>query len=265
MSTLEQAIALAAKSHEGQKDRYGRTYILHPLRMMMKMDTETEMVAAVLHDIIEDCNVSLDDIRNVGFSEEVVGALDYLTRRRRESYQKYIARSLQKSDRAEGEDCRSRGQHGFEKNRNDPLEGTLPARTILPSLEKTKGQRGVTFVGLFHVDQFLRLFTQIGDLLKTNLILKFFDLRCYVQKLPAYFRSVHVAVGGKYNQILEPISVREEFPQPQFILLKYFFGHRRNKFPVQDIPGQFLISLLLLDFHNPLSSSLLRTRVDVTS
>ena len=94
MSTLEQAVALAAKSHEGQKDKFGRTYILHPLRIMMQMESETEMIAAVLHDVVEDCDVSLEDLRTKGFSAEVLNAVDCLTHKQGESYGKYIDRCL---------------------------------------------------------------------------------------------------------------------------------------------------------------------------
>jgi (p)ppGpp synthase/HD superfamily hydrolase len=94
MSSLEQAIALAAISHQGQKDKSGATYILHPLRVMMKMHTETEMIVAVLHDVIEDCGITLDDLRKQGFSEEVIQALDCVTRRRGESYKNFTSRSL---------------------------------------------------------------------------------------------------------------------------------------------------------------------------
>jgi (p)ppGpp synthase/HD superfamily hydrolase len=58
MSTLERAIALAATVHSGQRDKAGAPYILHPLRMMMKMTTVETQMAAVLHDVVEDCGRS---------------------------------------------------------------------------------------------------------------------------------------------------------------------------------------------------------------
>jgi (p)ppGpp synthase/HD superfamily hydrolase len=54
MATLEDAISLAAQAHKGQKDKAGAPYLLHPLRMMMRMNTEAAMMAAVLHDVVED-------------------------------------------------------------------------------------------------------------------------------------------------------------------------------------------------------------------
>ena len=75
MATLERAIALAAQAHEGQVDKAGAPYILHPLRMMLSVDTPEARVAAVLHDVVEDTPVSLEELRVEGFSEAVIGAV----------------------------------------------------------------------------------------------------------------------------------------------------------------------------------------------
>ena len=93
MSTLEHAIALAAKAHEGQKDKAGEPYILHPLRMMLKLNTREERIAAVLHDIVEDCGWSLDRIRAEGFSERVIGAVEAVTKRPGEDYDDFVMRA----------------------------------------------------------------------------------------------------------------------------------------------------------------------------
>ncbi len=55
MSTLERAITIAATAHAGQIDKAGAPYILHPLRVMLRVTTEAERITAVLHDVIEDC------------------------------------------------------------------------------------------------------------------------------------------------------------------------------------------------------------------
>lgn len=52
--TLEAAIAIAVRAHEGQRDKAGQPYILHPLRVMMKVETLDERIVAILHDVIED-------------------------------------------------------------------------------------------------------------------------------------------------------------------------------------------------------------------
>ena len=82
--TLERAIAIAAEAHAGQKDRAGAPYILHPIRLMIQMDSESAMMAAVLHDVVENSVWTLDDLRKEGFSNEVLNAVDSLTHRDKE-------------------------------------------------------------------------------------------------------------------------------------------------------------------------------------
>jgi (p)ppGpp synthase/HD superfamily hydrolase len=92
---LDKAIHIAATAHEGQKDKAGQPYILHPLRVMFSRRNETERICAVLHDVIEDTDVSLDDLRNSGFSQEVLDALEALTKRNGENYEDFIDRVIE--------------------------------------------------------------------------------------------------------------------------------------------------------------------------
>jgi (p)ppGpp synthase/HD superfamily hydrolase len=92
MATLEKAILIAVQAHQGQEDKAGDPYILHPLRVMLRMDTETETIAAILHDIVEDTRWTKDDLRKEGFSEEVLEVVDCLTRKEKESYEEFIER-----------------------------------------------------------------------------------------------------------------------------------------------------------------------------
>lgn len=92
MATLEDAILLAARSHRGQVDKAGAPYILHPLRVMMRCATPEAMMAAVLHDVVEDTAVTLDELRRQGFPEAVVRAVGLLTKQEGESYEAFIAR-----------------------------------------------------------------------------------------------------------------------------------------------------------------------------
>ena len=96
--TLERAIAIASEAHAGQKDRAGAPYILHPIRLMIQMNSEDAMMAAVLHDVVENSVWTLDDLRKEGFSNEVLNAVDSLTHRDKEGedYWDYIQRA--KSD-----------------------------------------------------------------------------------------------------------------------------------------------------------------------
>lgn len=92
MSTLEKALALAAHHHAGQVDKSGNPYILHPLRLMMQLEETSSQIIALLHDVVEDTPVTLDDLRQEGFSEEIITALDLLTHRPEDSYEAYILR-----------------------------------------------------------------------------------------------------------------------------------------------------------------------------
>ena len=92
MATLGKAIAIAAQAHQDQYDKAGAPYILHPLRMMQRMSSETEMMAAILHDVVEDTAWTLDKLRQAGFAAEVVQAVECLTHRDHETYDEFIAR-----------------------------------------------------------------------------------------------------------------------------------------------------------------------------
>src|SRR5262249_20867350 len=82
MATLEKAIELAARAHAGQKDKQNLPYILHPLRVMMRVEGEEAQMVAVLHDTIEDTDLTEDDLRRAGFSEAVIAGVLACTHRR---------------------------------------------------------------------------------------------------------------------------------------------------------------------------------------
>lgn len=81
MSSLERAIALASAAHAGQVDKAGDPYILHPLRIMLRMRTDEERIAAVLHDVVEDTPITLEDLRRLAFAADVLDAVQALTKR----------------------------------------------------------------------------------------------------------------------------------------------------------------------------------------
>jgi (p)ppGpp synthase/HD superfamily hydrolase len=93
MSTLERAIQIAAEAHAGQVDKAGAPYILHPLRVMFRVESYEERIVAVLHDVVEDSRWTLDDLRAEGFSDAVVNSVDALTRRTNESYMEFVRRA----------------------------------------------------------------------------------------------------------------------------------------------------------------------------
>ena len=92
IATVEDAVSIATRAHRGQKDKAGAPYLLHPLRMMLRMETEAAMMAAVLHDVVEDTEWTLERLREAGFSDEVLEAVDCLTHREGESYQQFVER-----------------------------------------------------------------------------------------------------------------------------------------------------------------------------
>lgn len=91
---LNKAIEIANRAHKGQVDKAGAPYILHPLRVMMTRDNEIERICAVLHDVIEDSDVTFDNLRREGFSEEIIEVLNCVTKRAGESYDDFINRIL---------------------------------------------------------------------------------------------------------------------------------------------------------------------------
>jgi (p)ppGpp synthase/HD superfamily hydrolase len=92
MTTIEKALQIAARAHEGQKDKGGQPYILHPLRAMMSVQGEEAQIVAVLHDVIEDTSFTADDLRQAGFSEKVVAAVLLVTHNKEEPYAEYVIR-----------------------------------------------------------------------------------------------------------------------------------------------------------------------------
>ena len=94
MSTLERAITIAAEAHAGQVDKAGAPYVLHPLRMMLRMSSIDERIVAVLHDVCEDCpGWTFDRLRREGFSERIIDALQSVTKRDGETYEDFVRRA----------------------------------------------------------------------------------------------------------------------------------------------------------------------------
>ena len=91
---IEKAIIIAVSAHQGQVDKGGNPYILHPLAVMLSLEDEIERICAVLHDVIEDTDITLEYLKNEGFSNEVLTALDALSRRKDESYDEFIDRII---------------------------------------------------------------------------------------------------------------------------------------------------------------------------
>ncbi|HDS1721667.1 TPA: GTP pyrophosphokinase [Pseudomonas putida] len=82
----------ALKAYSGKVDKGGKPYILHPLRLMSRLDDPISQLVALLHDVIEDSPITGDELRAAGFPESVVGTVEVLTRRSGETYEAFIDR-----------------------------------------------------------------------------------------------------------------------------------------------------------------------------
>ena len=99
-SILARAIALAAQAHQDQTDKAGRPYILHTLKVMhyLRSDDDELMSIAVLHDIIEDTNVTYDDLRNAGMSQRIIVGVAAMTKQRGQTPAEYLDQVLANPD-----------------------------------------------------------------------------------------------------------------------------------------------------------------------
>ncbi|MGZ0785459.1 GTP pyrophosphokinase [Pseudomonas saponiphila] len=140
MSSLERAITIAAQAHAGQVDKGGAPYILHPLRVMLGVEQPEERIVAVLHDVLEDSAVTLEQLRAEGFSASVLAALSALTKVEGEDYPAFIrraaanplARRVKRADLADNSDLSRIPEPGAEDLRR--LEKYRQALLYLNSL-----------------------------------------------------------------------------------------------------------------------------------
>ena len=86
MSNLDTALNIAIEAHKDQVDKAGHKYISHPFRLSTKMDTEEEKIVALLHDVLEDSDVTEEYLVEQGFSDNVITALVLLTKTRKQDY-----------------------------------------------------------------------------------------------------------------------------------------------------------------------------------
>ena len=90
--TVEETLRIALEAHEGQKDLDGKPVVLHPVAVGLMGGNETEVKAGFLHDVVEDSELILEDLRGRGVDEDVVAALKLLTHRDGEDYFEYVRR-----------------------------------------------------------------------------------------------------------------------------------------------------------------------------
>jgi len=132
---LERAISIAVEAHSGQVDKGGHPYILHPLRVMMAVSSTEEKIVAVLHDVVEDSSWTFEALRKEGFSEEVITALESVTKTSEsEDYDSFIERAK----------CNAIGKAVKIADLRDNMDITrIPNLTEKDSLRLTKYQRAL--------------------------------------------------------------------------------------------------------------------------
>ena len=89
---IYKALNIAHTAHNGQFDKSGVPYIYHPAFLASQMDTEEEVITALLHDVVEDTPVTLEELEQAGFSQTVLDALELLTHNDESEYTDYVRR-----------------------------------------------------------------------------------------------------------------------------------------------------------------------------
>lgn len=87
---FQKALELAVKKHKNQVDKAGNPYILHPLHIMESVKNKDAKIVALLHDIIEDTDVTEDYLLKIGISKDIVDAVVLLTHNEGTDYQEYV-------------------------------------------------------------------------------------------------------------------------------------------------------------------------------
>lgn len=92
MDVTQLALNISREAHFGQKDKGDKPYIEHPLAVAASFTDEIRIAVALLHDVIEDTEITLTDLKARGVPVAVLEALDAITKRKEESYETYLSR-----------------------------------------------------------------------------------------------------------------------------------------------------------------------------
>ena len=92
MNLIEKSLKIALSAHQGEQDKAGRPYILHPLRVMLKMTNDFERSAALLHDVLEHSKFTPAKLTQEGIPRQVIDAVLCLTDEKTAPYDQYIDR-----------------------------------------------------------------------------------------------------------------------------------------------------------------------------
>ncbi len=88
----KQAMKLCYEAHQGQVDKSGIPYVFHPIHVAEQMSDEATTIVALLHDVVEDTDYTLDDLTRMGFDDTVTDALALLTHKKGVPYLEYVAK-----------------------------------------------------------------------------------------------------------------------------------------------------------------------------
>lgn len=89
------ALLIAIRAHEGQKDKSEREYVMHPIRVAERCKNPRAKIVALLHDTIEDTDVTTEYLRSEGFPEEIINAVLSVTKQEGESYEDFVCRAAE--------------------------------------------------------------------------------------------------------------------------------------------------------------------------
>lgn len=92
---LIKALTVMMNAHKGQKDKAGKPYFLHPLTVSSKVKGKNLKIVALLHDTVEDTDITLQKLSKLGFNEVQLNAIDAITKRKGEGYSDYLKRVKQ--------------------------------------------------------------------------------------------------------------------------------------------------------------------------
>ncbi len=88
----KRAMKFCYAAHREQFDKSGIPYVFHPIHVAEQMTDETATVVALLHDVVEDTDYTIEDLKKMDFGDDVIHALDLLTHRKHVPYLQYVAR-----------------------------------------------------------------------------------------------------------------------------------------------------------------------------
>ena len=130
MTTIEDIIRIAVEAHDGMKDMVGNPAVAHVLAVGLMGKNPAEQKAGFLHDVVEDSDITLDDLRAQGVEEDVLAAVDLLTHRPGMSYEDYVKNIV-----------RSRNETAIQVKLNDLHHNLHRAELALMTLDTSTCER----------------------------------------------------------------------------------------------------------------------------